>query len=59
MSAFASFSNTKYSHVLIFSSLNGLNTLSPYQKSVQVGKSQKPGSGFIKQSFVVEIDTVT
>ena len=46
-------------NVLIFSSLNGLNTLSPYQKSVQVGKSQKLGSGFIKQSFVVEIDTVT
>ena len=33
--------------VLFSSSLNRLNALSPYQKFVQIGNVQNPGSGFI------------
>ena len=38
-------------------SLNRLNTLSPYQKFVQIGNDL--GSGFILQTCVVEINTAT
>ena len=47
ISAFASFSNTKYFDVSFSSSLNRLNALSPYQKVVQIDNAQNLGSGFI------------
>ena len=39
------------------SSLNNLNTLSPYRKFVQVENEQNLGSDFTWQSCVVEIKT--
>ena len=57
MSAFVSFSNTKYSNISFSSNLNRLNTLSPYQKLVQISNAHNLGSGFIWQSCVVEINT--
>ena len=57
MSAFASFSNTKYFQRFLSSSdLNRLNALSPYQKFVQIGIAQILRSGLIKQGYV-EINT--
>ena len=44
-------------NVSFSSSLNRLNTLSPYQKFVQIGNAQNLGSGCIQQSCVVEINT--
>ena len=47
MSAFASFSNTKYFNVSISSILNRLSSLRLYQKFVQIGNAQNLGRGFI------------
>ena len=44
-------------NVSFSSSLNRLNTLSPYKKFAQIGNAQNLGSGFIWQSCVVEINT--
>ena len=54
---FCSFSNTNIFNVSFSSSLIRLNTLSPYQKFVQIGNVQNLGSSFIQQSCVVEINT--
>ena len=43
--------------VSLSSSLNRLNTFSPFQKFVQIGNAQKLGSAFILQSCLVEIQT--
>ena len=47
MSALASFSNINIFNVLFSSSLKRLNTLSPYEKFVQIDNAQNLGSGFI------------
>ena len=44
-------------NVSFSTSLNRLNTLSPYQIFVQIGNAQNLGSGFIQQSYIVEINT--